>query len=68
MTRQEELEIEIDAAGKVRVHVKGIAGTGCMEYLKVFQRLLGPTSDEMPTEEYYEAEIAQTAHQRQSRY
>jgi len=55
--RAEELEIEIDAAGQVRVHVKGMPGKGCLEYMEVFRRLLGPVSDGRPTDEYYEAEI-----------
>jgi hypothetical protein len=62
MARQEELEIEIDPNGQVRVHVKGAGGERCLEYVEVFRRLLGPVTDEKLTPEYYEAETRVQAH------
>ena len=56
MARQEELEIRIDADGTVRVEVRGMRGSRCLEYVEVFQQLLGPVEDQRPTPEFYEAE------------
>jgi hypothetical protein len=61
VAKQEELEIEIDANGRVQVHVKGMPGKRCLDYLKVFQDLLGPVTDQRPTEEFYQ-ETVQTEH------
>jgi len=61
MAKQEELEIEIDATGRVQVHVKGMPGKRCLDYLKIFQDLLGPVTDQHPTEEFYQ-ETVQTEH------
>jgi len=61
MAKQEELEIEIDATGRVQVQVKGMPGKRCLDYVKIFQDLLGPVTDQRPTEEFYQ-EIVETQH------
>jgi len=61
MAKQEELEIEIDANGRVQVQVKGMPGKRCLDYVKIFQDLLGPVTDQRPTEEFYQ-EIVETQH------
>jgi hypothetical protein len=49
----EQLDIEIDADGKVHVHVKGMPGKSCLSYVEVFRQLLGPTEEPQLTEEAY---------------
>jgi hypothetical protein len=63
MAREEELEIEIDATGQVRVHVKGVPGSGCLDYMEAFRALLGPVESKELTPEYYEAETQVTGQQ-----
>ncbi len=61
---REELEIEIDPAGKVQVHVKGRPGKRCLDYVEVFQALLGgPVIDQKLTPEYYQSETQTQAAQ-----
>jgi hypothetical protein len=55
MAAKHELEIEIDAQGKIQVHVKGAKGKQCLEYIKIFNTI-GKTSDQQTTSEYYEPE------------
>ena len=58
MTGSEELEIEIDETGKVKVHVRGLPGKACLNYVEVFRTLLsGSVKDQELTPEYYEAEV-----------
>jgi Protein of unknown function (DUF2997) len=64
MARQEELVIEISPAGELRVEVKGAGGKRCLDYLEVFQRLLGPVREQHLTPEYYEAEMQAQAQQK----
>jgi len=50
----EQIDIEIDADGKVHVHVKGMPGKSCLDYVEVFRTLLGGAEDDLRlTEEYY---------------
>jgi hypothetical protein len=51
---QEELEIEIDAQGKVTVRTKGIKGETCLDYADLFTQLLGREESRQLTQEYYE--------------
>lgn len=57
MANGEQLEIEIDAHGRVQVHVKGMPGKRCLDYVKIFQELLGPVTDQQPTEEFYQETV-----------
>lgn len=56
MAKQEELEIRIAADGTVQVEVRGAGGSRCLEYVEVFQRLLGPVEEQQLTPEFYEVE------------
>ena len=67
MARQEELEIEIDPAGQVQVHVKGAGGTRCLDYVEIFRALLGPVAEQTLTAEYYESEAVTQARQMHGR-
>lgn len=55
MAAKHELEIEISAAGKVEVHVKGAKGKSCLDYVQLFNTI-GRVEDKQPTSEYYEPE------------
>lgn len=49
-----EIEVSITKDGLVKVHISGIKGPGCMEYAKLFERIVGPIENEERTWEYYE--------------
>lgn len=53
----EELEIEIDAAGKVTVKTHGIKGASCLEVVEALARLLGREESRELTPEYYEQAV-----------
>jgi hypothetical protein len=53
MPRQ-ELEIEIDATGAVKVTTHGIKGKQCLDYMEIFRQLLGPVESQELTTEYVE--------------
>ena len=52
---QEELEIEIDATGKVTMRTKGVKGPVCMEYADLLARIVGREESREKTREYVEA-------------
>jgi len=49
-----EIDVSISKDGMVKVHISGIKGPGCMEYAKLFERIVGTTEDVDHTWEYYE--------------
>ncbi|MBN1257187.1 MAG: DUF2997 domain-containing protein [Planctomycetes bacterium] len=49
-----ELDITISPNGEVKVHIKGVKGPACLEYAKIFEKILGEASDVEHTHEYYE--------------
>jgi hypothetical protein len=49
-----EMEIVIDAQGRVTVEVKGVKGQGCLKYLEQFEETLGRVKSKRLTGEYYE--------------
>lgn len=53
---QQEFEIEIKKSGEVKVHIKGVKGSKCMEYSKLFENMIGPIKEQELTAEYYEPE------------
>ncbi|HEY8504801.1 MAG TPA: DUF2997 domain-containing protein [Gemmataceae bacterium] len=53
----EEIEIEIDAAGKVTVRTKGIKGASCLEAVEALVRILGREESRELTPEYYEQPV-----------
>lgn len=55
MASKHELEIKIDANGKVEVLVKGAKGKQCLQYVELFNSI-GNVSDQQMTGEFYEPE------------
>jgi len=49
-----EIDVSISKDGMVKVHISGIKGPGCMEYAKLFERIVGTMEDVEHTSEYYE--------------
>ena len=50
-----EFEIEIQPGGNVKVHIKGVRGSACMDYVKLFEEVAGTQGIVQRTREYYEA-------------
>ena len=53
---QEELEIEIDAMGKVTMRTKGVKGPVCMEYADLLARIVGREESREQTHEFFESQ------------
>jgi hypothetical protein len=53
---REELEIEIDAQGRVQVRTIGIKGPRCLDIAEAVARILGREESRQLTSEYYEAQ------------
>ena len=51
---QHDVEITISRNGEVKVHVKGVKGKGCLEYVKWLQQVVGKVKSQTLTSEYYE--------------
>ena len=58
----EELEIEIDAAGKVTIRTVGIKGTRCLDVAEAVARIVGPETSRQLTDEYYENDVQIQSH------
>lgn len=54
--QKEELEITISTEGKVKVHIKGIKGKKCMNYVDFIKQNIGNVEEQKLTSEYYEPE------------
>lgn len=54
--RQRDYEITIHPDGRVELHVQGYKGKGCMDVVKMFGEIVGPTESLRHTSEYYEPE------------
>ena len=52
----EELEIEIDAAGKVTMRTNGIKGPVCMKYADLLAQIVGREESREKTQEFLEAQ------------
>ena len=52
----EELEIEIDPSGKVKMRTKGVKGEVCMHYADLLAQIVGREETRERTSEFYEAE------------
>jgi hypothetical protein len=57
MQHGDELEIEIDATGAVRVITHNVKGKRCLEYQEIFREILGETQQEELTPEYNQIEV-----------
>jgi len=51
---QHEFDIEIAPNGQVRVHIKGVKGQACVDYVRLFERILGRAAELQHTGEFYE--------------
>jgi hypothetical protein len=54
---QHDVEITITKTGEVKVHVKGVKGKGCLEYVKWLQQVVGKVKSQTLTSEYYEPDV-----------
>lgn len=63
----EEIEIEISAAGKVTVRTKGIKGPACVDAAETFARIIGQVVSSQLTSEYYEVAADTSIRQRVER-
>jgi hypothetical protein len=59
---REELEIEIDAQGRVTIHTIGFKGKRCLDEAEALVRILGREESRQLTNEYYETEQSVQAH------
>jgi len=59
---KEELEISIDAAGRVTVRTIGIKGPRCLDYAEMVAQILGREESRELTNEYYEAQQTAKSH------
>lgn len=50
----EEIEIEIDASGRVTIRTQGIKGASCLDAVEALVKLLGREESRELTAEYYE--------------
>lgn len=57
MKSGDELEIEIDEFGAVRVVTHNVKGKRCLEYEELFQQILGAVERENLTPEYNQIEV-----------
>jgi hypothetical protein len=51
---QHDVEITISKTGEVKVHLKGVKGKACLEYVKWLQQAVGKVKSQTLTSEYYE--------------
>jgi len=51
---QREFDITIGADGNVELHVKGFKGKGCLEAMKMFEKIVGELKSQRETSEFYE--------------
>jgi hypothetical protein len=51
---QHDIEIRIGKDGKVRLHIKGAKGEGCLSYVELFERIVGPVKERQYTHEYFD--------------
>jgi hypothetical protein len=59
---REELEIEIDAHGRVTVHTIGFKGKKCLDQAEAIVRMLGREESRQMTNEFYETEQTTQSH------
>lgn len=53
---QREFDITIGKDGSVELTVKGYKGKGCLEAVKLFEKIVGELRSEQKTNEFYEPE------------
>ena len=60
-----EYEITISPSGEVEIHVDGFKGKGCLEAIKMFEEIVGQTTDVRHTSGFYEPDEEVTLHGQQ---
>jgi hypothetical protein len=53
---QRDFDITIAADGSVELHVQGIKGRGCLDIVKLFEKVVGEVQSQRQTSEFYEPE------------
>ena len=48
-----EFDIEITPGGEVKVHIKGVKGQACTDYVKLFEQIFAEATDVQHTAEFY---------------
>lgn len=56
---KQELEITITPDGEVKIEVKGVKGSSCVDLTKDIEEALGVVTDREHTSEYYQQETDQ---------
>jgi Protein of unknown function (DUF2997) len=51
---QREFDITISPEGNVELHVKGYKGKGCLEAMRLFEKIVGELKSQRETSEFYE--------------
>jgi hypothetical protein len=51
-----DIEIEVRKGGEVKVHVRGVAGERCLDYVRFLAEAVGRIKEQQLTREYYERE------------
>jgi Protein of unknown function (DUF2997) len=57
-----EIEISIDAHGKVTIETKGIKGASCLEAVAALAEIIGRQDSTELTSEYYEQPLVEQSH------
>ncbi len=57
----EEIEVEIDATGKVTIRTHGIKGASCLDVIAAMVKLLGREESKEVTAEYLEQPVHERA-------
>jgi len=60
----QEIIIDFDESGEVRMEGKGFQGKSCDEAMGAFEKALGVVTDRKNKPEYFRAEVKSNAHQR----
>jgi hypothetical protein len=53
----EEIEIEVDKAGRVTIRTHGIKGARCVEVAEAVAEIIGKEESRTMTQEFYESEV-----------
>jgi len=51
---EREFDITIEPDGQVQVHVRGYKGKGCLEAVRLFEKIVGELKSRQATSEFYE--------------
>ncbi len=51
---EREYDITIEPNGEVHLHVRGYKGKGCLEAVRMFEKMVGELKSQQATSEFYE--------------